>query len=183
MPSPITQLLQEWNLGDTEALDKLMPYVYDRLRMLAWRQLSRESDITMQPTELVHEAFLRLTGNRSQQFRDSIHFYGAAAELMRRILIDLSRRRAALKRGGTLLRIDLHEDIPAATTEFDFEVLDRAIEKLGGLDARQAQIVKLRFFGGLTNGEVAGLLQISEATIKREWFHARCWLLQELSGE
>ncbi len=183
MTSPITQLLQEWNLGDTQALDKLMPYVYDQLRSLALRQLHHEGSITLQPTELVHETFLRLTESHSQQFRDRIHFYGAAVEIMRRILVDLSRRRSTLKRGGTLLRIDLHDEIATATTDFDFELLDQAIDKLASLDARQAEIVKLRFFGGLTNAEVADLLHISEATVKRDWILARAWLLRELSGE
>ena len=183
MSSPITQLLQEWNLGDTQALDRLIPYVYDRLRTLALRQVHQEGCITLQPTELVHETFLRLTENQTQQFRDSIHFYGAAAELMRRILIDLSRRRSTLKRGGTLLRIELHDEIAPAPNEFDFESIDQAMEKLAALDPRQAQIVKLRFFGGLTNPEVADLLHISETTVKRDWVHARAWLLRELSGD
>lgn len=183
MPSPITQLLKEWNLGDTQALDRLMPYVYDQLRLLALRQLNHESSITLQPTELVHETFLRLTENHSQQFRDRVHFYGASSELMRRILIDLSRRRSSLKRGGTMLRVPLHDDIAPAPCEYDFELLDGIIDKLEAIDPRQAQIVKLRFFGGLTNIEVAELLQVSEATVKRDWVHARAWMLRELSGE
>jgi len=183
MSSPITQLLKEWNLGNTQALDKLMPYVYDQLRLLALRQLNHESCITLQPTELVHETFLRLTENHSQQFRDRVHFYGASAELMRRILIDLSRRRSALKRGGTMLRIELHDDIAPAPSDFDFELVDQAIDRLAAIDPRQAQIVKLRFFGGLSTAEVAELLGVSEATVKRDWVHARAWLLRELSGE
>jgi RNA polymerase sigma factor (TIGR02999 family) len=183
MTSPITQLLKEWNLGDTQALDKLMPYVYDELRSIALRQVHHKKSITLQPTELVHETFLRLTESHSQQFRDRLHFYGAAVKIMRRILIDLWRRRSTLKRGGTFLRVDLHDEIASVNQDFDFELLDQAIEKLASLDARQANIVELRFFGGLTNAEVASLLNISEATVKRDWVLARAWLLRELSGE
>lgn len=181
MTSTITRLLHEWNLGDPQALDRLVPYVYEHLRAIASRQMRNEHNITLQPTELVHEIFLRLSHTHSQQFRDRIHFYGAAAELMRRVLIDLARRRDSVRRGGALHRVELSEDLPANGLQLDFERLDEAITTLGQLDARQAEIVRLRFFCGLTNPQVAQLLKVSEATVKREWHHARAYLLRELA--
>lgn len=182
MSSTITQLLQEWKQGNEQALDRLIPLVYDQLRLIAIRQLNNEADITLQPTELVHEAFLRIMNSNAQSFRDRVHFYGAISELMKRILIDLSRRRAAAKRGATLLRVELHDNHLAHETGIDAEALDRAMRKLGALDPRQAQIVNLRFFGGLSNPEVAELMQISESTVKRDWAVAKAWLMRECGG-
>lgn len=179
MPAPITQLLQEWSTGNSEALELLMPLVYDRLRQMALRQLLSEHNVTLQPTELVHEVFLKLQNNQSQRFRDRIHFYGAAAQIMRRILIDLSRRRTTFKHGSGLRRVGMQEVHSAAPAPLDVEALDRAIEKLRALDPRQAQIVHLRFFAGLSTPEVAQLLNTSESTIKREWAVAKAWLSRE----
>ncbi len=179
MSTPITQLLQEWNSGNEQAFERLIPLVYDRLRAIAIRQLNQESDVTLQPTELVHEACLKLLENNSRSFRDRIHFYGACAEAMRRILIDLSRRRGTAKRGATLVRVALCETHLRQETTIDVEALDQALNKLAKLDPRQARIVHLRFFGGLSNPEVANLMQISESTVKRDWAVAKAWLMRE----
>jgi len=181
MSVTITQLLHQWNEGNEQALEHLLPLIYDQLRAIAFRQLDHEQHVTLQPTELVHETFLRLTETHSQVFRDRVHFYGAVAELMRRILIDLARRRATAKRGATFVRVELQEN-SAAAPEVDFEALDQALDRLQELDVRQANVVKLRFFGGLNNLEVADALQVSEATVKRDWAVAKAWLLREISG-
>lgn len=181
MPHTITQLLHEWSDGNEQALERLLPLVYNQLHALAARQLNNEHHVTLQPTELVNEAFLRLSGNHSQVFRNRMHFYGAAAELMRRVLIDLARRRGASKRGSTMMRVELNEDSLVTGHELDVEGLDRALEKLAKLDARQAEVVKLRFFGGLSIPQVAECLHISEATVKRDWLVAKAWLMREMS--
>lgn len=183
MPHTITRLLQAWSHGNEHALEQLLPLVYDQLHALAARQLNNEQHVTLQPTELVHEAFLRMNRTHSQVFRDRVHFYGAAAELMRRVLIDLARKRAAGKRGSMMVRVELNEDSLVTGKELDVEELDRAIEKLGKLDARQAEVVKLRFFGGLSNPQVAECLDISEATVKRDWMVAKAWLMREMAGK
>jgi RNA polymerase sigma factor (TIGR02999 family) len=162
MSSTITQLLQEWTSGDEQALERLVPLVYDHLRSIATRQLSQESDITIQATELVHEAFLRLQKNHEQEFHSRTHFYGAAAEAMRRILVDLARRKAAAKRGARPIRVGLRDGHSTVSLEMDLDLLERAMEKLRKLDARQAQVVHFRFYGGLSNGEIAELMQISD---------------------
>lgn len=182
MPSEITQQLLEWSAGDAAALERLMPLVYGQLRIIALRQLRREADVTLQPTELVHEAFLRLQQSHSPTFRNRAHFYGAVAEAMRRILIDLSRRRGTAKRAVTLVRLEKPGSYPAQGAETDIETLDRAVRKLAGFDPLQAQIVHLRFYAGLSNTEVAEALGISESTVKREWAIAKAWLIRECQG-
>lgn len=182
MPSEITQHLLEWSNGDGQALERLMPLVYGQLRLIASRQLQREADATLQPTELVHEAFLRLQQSHSAAFRNRAHFYGAVAEAMRRILIDLSRRRNTAKRAVTLVRIENPGSYPAKETETVLETLDRAVRKLSELDPLQAQIVHLRFYAGLSNTEVAEALGISESTVKRGWAIAKAWLTRECQG-
>jgi RNA polymerase sigma-70 factor, ECF subfamily len=181
MPATITRLLHDWSGGDAAALEKLIALVYDQLHQIAARQIRNEQQLTIQPTELIHEAFVRLTGSR-QEFRDRLHFYGAAAGLMRRILIDLARKSGTVRRGAGTLHVELPQEV-AAEASIDFLVLDRALEKLEAFDPRQAQVVMLRFFGGLSYAEVAQLLDVSEPTAKRDWVVARAWLRREIFGE
>jgi len=178
----VTQLLRAWNDGDPTAFPRLVPLVYDELRRVATNQLHEERPgHTLQPTALVHEAYIRLVDLHSPNWQSRVHFFGAAAELMRRVLVDYSRRRTALKRGATLIRVDISEmNEPAVERDLDFEALDEALSRLQILDSRQARIVELRFFGGLSIDEAAALLQLSPATIKRELTLARAWLFREL---
>ena len=184
-PSEVTAALNDWNHGDPSTLERLLPLVYDELRRLARQHLSHESpSLTLQPTELVHEAFLRLWGQERPNWRNRAYFFGAASEVMRRILVDLARRRKAGKRGGTLIRVDLAEaDIPVGERDFDLETLDSALVRLAQLDPRQARLVEIRFFGGLTIEHSAEVLGISPATVKREWLLAKAWLLREISRQ
>ncbi|HUQ94318.1 MAG TPA: ECF-type sigma factor [Bryobacteraceae bacterium] len=177
----ITQILQDWNNGDPAALERLTPIVYDQLRQMASKQLRREQNVTLQPTELVHEAYLRLTESKTPSFRDRVHFYGAAAELMRRVLVDQSRRRAAAKRGATLVRVEMKDGAAIVVRDFEFDALDAALRNLAEFDARQARIVELRFFGGLSIAATADALGVSLVTVKRDWLVAKAWLLRELS--
>jgi RNA polymerase sigma factor (TIGR02999 family) len=179
----VTQLLRAWNAGDPTAFPRLVPLVYEELRRVAAGQLREErSEHTLQPTALVHEAYLRLVDLHSPNWQTRVHFFGAAAELMRRVLVDYSRRRTAQKRGATLVRVDISEvNEPVAERDLDFEALDEALSRLQILDSRQARIVELRFFGGLSIEEAATLLQLSPATIKRELTLAKAWLFRELA--
>jgi RNA polymerase sigma factor (TIGR02999 family) len=179
----VTDLLHAWSRGDANALDRLLPIVYRDLRRQAAAQLRREGrSHTLQPTALVHEVFLRLVGQERASWEGRAHFLGVCARLMRRILIDHARRRRRIKRGGTLCRVDLAAE-PAATSmrEIDVIALDRALDELQALDAEQARLVELRFFGGLSVEELGGLLGVSERTVKRDWRSARAWLLRRLS--
>lgn len=180
----VTGLLRRWSDGDKEALQELMPVVYGELRKLAGQYLSIErKDHTLQPTALVHEAFLRLVGQKDVVWQNRSHFFGIAAQMMRRILVDHARRRMAAKRDAGL-RIELAQ--PGADDPSDREpellALDEALTRLEALDARQARIVELRFFGGLTVEETAEIAGISTATVKREWRTARAWLRRELDS-
>ena len=171
-PRPdVTGLLRRWSDGDPDALESLMPLVYGELRALAGKYFrSERPGHTLQPTALVHEAFLRLIGQNRLEWQNRAHFFGIAAQLMRRILVDHARRRAAAKRNGGTVRVDLGE--PASTgTDRDPEILslDQALTSLEALDPRQAKIVELRFFGGLTVEETAHVAGTSTATVKREW--------------
>lgn len=180
----VTQLLVEWSHGDQDALERLTPLVYGELRRLARRHLSRErSDHTLQSTALVHEAYLRLVDQRSVQWQNRAHFFGVAAQLIRRILIDHARARQAGKRGAgaCLLSLDEALDSPAAGRSLDVVALDDALQQLAKIDSRQSRIVELRFFAGLTVEETAEVLNISTPTVNREWNTAKAWLFRELN--
>ncbi len=173
----------DWSNGSRTALDALMPAVYGELRRLAARYLSRErSDHTLQPTALVNEAYLRLIDQHSVRWQNRAHFYGIAAQLMRRILVDHARGQAAAKRGGTAATLPLDQaDAAAAPPEVDVVALDEALARLSAFDERQGRLVELRFFGGLTIEESAEVLGVSAATVKREWALAKAWLYRELN--
>jgi|SRR5438552_13943154 len=179
----ITQLLIEWNNGRNEAFQDLLPMVYGELRKLAAQRLRRERpDHTLQPTALVHEAYIRLVDQRRVHWQNRAHFYGAAAHIMRRILVDRARARKADKRGGAWERVTLVGDKTSnAANDVDVLVLNDALERLAALDAQQERIVELRYFGGLTLDETAAVIGISTATVKREWAIARAWLRAELA--
>lgn len=180
----VTELLLAWGEGDRQALDRLVPLVYAELKRQAGRQLARErGSHTLQPTALVHETVLRLVDQRSARWKNRAQFHGVAAQLMRRILVDHARSRGAAKRGGDALRISL-DDAPeaAAPPETDVLVLHQALERLAALDERQAEVVELRYFGGLSIEEVAVVQQVSEITVKRDWAMAKAWLYRELTG-
>ena len=183
-PSDVTQLLLDWSRGDRTALDRLMPLVYAELRALADRSLRHErSGHTLQGTALVHEAYLKLVNQRQVRWQDRAHFFAVAAQLMRRILVDDARRHGAAKRGAGKPELPLDEaDTPVPPAPVDWLALDRALDRLATIDERQARIVELRFFGGLTIEETAEVLQISPATVKNDWTLARSWLYRELQG-
>ena len=178
----VTRLLVEWSDGDQAAVDRLFPIVYQELRRLARNYFRRERpDHTLQPTALVHEAFLRLIDQRRVTWHNRAHFFGLAAQMMRRILVNQAVSRRAAKRGGPGEHIPLDEDILAAPQQkLDVLALDDALKTLAGLDTRQTRIVELRFFGGLTVEETAEVVGISPATVKREWAAARLFLLREM---
>lgn len=195
-PGAVTQLLQSWTQGDEAALDRLLPLIYDELRRLARRHLRHEREShTLEGTGLVHEAFLRLSQQQPVQWESRAHFFGWASTLMRHILVDHARSRQAAKRGGGQIvqSLDALQDGDegaigiglAAVADGDAELvdliaLDHALKRLEQLDAQQSRVVELRFFGGLSVVETAEALQISQATVKREWATARAWLLREL---
>jgi RNA polymerase sigma factor (TIGR02999 family) len=180
----ITGLLSRWAKGDSEAFGALMPVVYDELRKLAGHYLSRErTDHTLQPTALVHEAYLRLAGIRDMELQNRAHFYGAAAQLMRRVLVDHARQRRALKRGGpsaAFVPFDEAADTVVAAG-VDFLALDEALGALEAIAPAQARVVELRYFGGLSVEETAEYLGIAPATVKRHWAFARAWLFKRLN--
>jgi RNA polymerase sigma factor (TIGR02999 family) len=183
--SPVTQLLVRWREGDREALEALMPLVYDELRRLAHHYLRQErSDHTLQSTALVHEAYLRLAGQNPPQWQNRAHFFGIAAHIMRQILVEYARGRGAAKRGGSACRVTLDESI-AVPQQMDVDVveLDRALTGLAELDPQQSRIVELRFFAGLTIEDTSEVLGISPATVKRDWVTARAWLFRAMTGE
>jgi RNA polymerase sigma factor (TIGR02999 family) len=181
---PVTELLSRWSKGDNSARDALIPLVYDELRRIARRSLSSQSSgHTLQPTALVHEAYLRLARQDSVEWQNRIHFFAMAARMMRQILVDHARRHNAAKRGANAVGM-LVEDLPApgSVPTLDLLALDNALERLGALDPRQCRIVELRFFGGLSIEETAEVEKISPATTKREWAIARLWLHQAMSN-
>jgi RNA polymerase sigma-70 factor, ECF subfamily len=180
----ITQLLLAVSDGRQDALDQLVPLVYDDLRRLAARQMRRErAGHSLQPTALVHEAYVRLVDQRHVKWRNRAHFFGVAAGLMRRILVDHARARLAEKRGGGLQRVTLAGEELAAEDprRIDVLALHESLERMGAFSPRQERIVELRYFGGLSNKEAAEMLGISEATLVREWTIAKAWLRADLS--
>jgi RNA polymerase sigma factor (TIGR02999 family) len=182
--SNITQILERVEQGDATAADQLLPLVYEELRRLAAQRLANEPpDHTLQPTALVHEAWLRLAGEEARRWDGRGHFFAAAAESMRRILIERARRKHSLKRGGNMERVDLDDVDVAANADSDTLLLiNDALEKLEKTDPTAAQVVKLRFFAGMTNDEAGTALGLSARTAKRHWTFARAWLFQELCG-
>jgi RNA polymerase sigma factor (TIGR02999 family) len=179
----VTQLLLAWSDGDKTALDKLTPLVYEELRRMAHRYMSRERPgHTMQTTALVNEAYLRLVNRENVHWQNRAHFFAIAAELMRSILVDHARSHAYQKRGGGARKIELDEAM-VVSQERAAEVvaLDDALKSLAGIDPQQSRVVELRFFGGLTIEETAEVLHLSPATIKREWSTAKAWLYRELN--
>jgi RNA polymerase sigma factor (TIGR02999 family) len=195
---PVTDTFLRWRSGDASALDDLLPRVYDELRALADAYMRRErAGHTLQPTALVHEAFLRLLRLPPGSVQNRVHFFALAAQAMRRILADHARRHRAAKRGGNAVRVPLElieggagpamAPAPgaggfASASEVAADDLDTALEDLAKLDQRQARVVELRFFGGLSIEETAEVLGVSSATVKRDWLVARAWLHRELRG-
>ena len=178
----VTSLLARWGEGDREALEALTPLVYNELRRLAKSYLRRERpDHTLQGTALVHEAYLRLIDQRQIEWRNRNHFFGLAAELIRRILVDHARARIAAKRGGSHFKLSLDEAIaPIEEKDLDLVALDDALQALARADAQQSHIVELRYFGGLSVEETAEVLHISSVTVKRDWVAARAWLKAQI---
>jgi len=183
-PQNVTQLLLGWSSGDKEALDKLVPLVYDELRRQAARYLRRERvGHTLQTTALINEAYLRLIDQKNVHWQNRAHFFGIAAQLMRRILVDHARTKKRAKRGGSDVRVSFSEaTIKAKDQDLDIVALDEALERLTKIDEQQSRIVELRFFSGLTVEETAEVLSISPATVKRDWSMAKAWLHRELTG-
>jgi RNA polymerase sigma factor (TIGR02999 family) len=180
----ITRLLRAWGDGDAEARDRLLPLVYDDLRRRAAAALRREGRAhLLQPTALVHEAYLRLVDQRRTAWRNRAQFFGVAAGIMRRILVDHARARRAAKRSGRWSRIELDSSV-AATRPIDVDLLDldAALGRLAARDARKSRVAELRFFAGLSIDEIAHVLDVSPATVEREWVVARAWLFKALSG-
>jgi RNA polymerase sigma factor (TIGR02999 family) len=181
----ITLVLRNLERGDVRAADQLLSLVYEELRRLAAAKMARESGgHTLQPTALVHEAWLRLGGDDQPTWQNRAHFFGAAAEAMRRILIDRARRRAARRHGGGQERVNVDDIELGAPAENDDQLLaiNEALEKLAALDPKKAELVKLRYFVGLNHAEAAAMLGIAEPTAKRWWAYARAWLFEELSA-
>jgi RNA polymerase sigma-70 factor, ECF subfamily len=177
----VTRMLREWSAGDPSAADRLLPVLYDELHRLASSYLRRErTGHTLQSTALVNEAWMKLA-EQSAPWQNRAHFLGVAAQAMRRILVDHARRKSALKRGGAEVRVTLADVAAPDGREVDLVHLDEALERLAALDARQAKMVTMRFFAGLTVEETAEALGVSEKTVKRDWAAAKAWLHRELA--
>src|SRR5436190_7245626 len=182
----VTRLLQDWSIGNREALDRLLPLVYDELRQLAHSYLTQESTYhTLHTTALVHEAYLKLIDQRSVNWQNRAHFFAISAQAMRRILLDNARRHTAAKRGSGGQKVSLEEvaTLSRDTANESLIELDEALQKLAVIDPEQGRIVELRYFGGLTIEETAEVLNISPSTVQREWTTARAWLYQAIKGE
>jgi RNA polymerase sigma factor (TIGR02999 family) len=178
-------LLERWSNGDRVALEELVPQVYEELRRIAAHYRRAESrETTLQTTELLHEAFLRLAGTEQVWWKNRGQFFTVAAQVIRNVLVDQARRRNRHKRGAGAERVELTEGVAiAAPTNIDLEMLDRALVKLEEIDPMKAKVVNLRFFGGLSTEEIADLLGVGTATVKRHWSVARLWLFREMQGE
>jgi RNA polymerase sigma factor (TIGR02999 family) len=181
----VTELLMRFREGDREAEAQLIPLVYNELRRLASRYLNRErGDHTLQPTALVHEAFLRLANENQPEWQDRAHFFGIAARLMRQILVDHARRQHSLKRGGDCQQSTMTEELVVYSPQKSAELLalDEALQRLASQDERQCRVVEMKFFAGLNIEQIAAVLDVSTRTVKRDWTMARAWLHQEMTG-
>jgi RNA polymerase sigma-70 factor, ECF subfamily len=178
----ITRLLHELGAGDEGALDRLLPLVYDELRRIAQRQLRRQGEEhTLNTTALVHEAYMKLVGHTGLAWADRAHFFGVAARAMRQVLINQAHKHATAKRGGRWRRLPLDEAVLSVEEQADVLLaLDEALTRLARLNARLSRVVEYRFFGGMTEGEVATALGLSDRTVRRDWIKARLWLYAEL---
>lgn len=182
-PTDVTLILKQLSAGDQEAVNKLVPVLYDELRRLAAYYLRKErSDHTLQATALVHEAYVRLVDQREVEWKNRNHFFAVAAQLMRRVLLDHARKHQAVKRGGPLPKVKL-DDVVAMCEENAAELvaLDGLLNRLSTIDPQQTRVVELRFFGGMSVEETAEVMNISPATVKREWAMAKAWFARELS--
>jgi RNA polymerase sigma factor (TIGR02999 family) len=179
----VTQILQNWSGGDSEAPARLMPFVYDEMRRLARVFLAKErGNHTLQPTALVHEAYVRLIDQTRVNWQNRAHFYGIAASMMRRVLIDHARAHATDKRGGATIRLSIDDvQVPVEERAAALLDLDEALERLKEMDERKCKIVEMRFFGGLSDAEIAEVLDVSTRTVLRDWKTARLWLYRELT--
>lgn len=182
-PSEITGILQDWNDGKEDAKDRLLPFVYDELKRQARYLMSAErANHTLQPTALVHEAFMKLSEQSGIDWQNRSHFYGIVSRLMRQVLVDHARLHAAAKRGSKPIHFSLDDvDVPVEERAESILILHDTLARLEQMDENQARIVEMRFFGGLNNKEIADALKISERTVGREWHSARIWLSRELS--
>jgi RNA polymerase sigma factor (TIGR02999 family) len=182
--STTTQLLMQWSQGDQEALQQLMPLVYSELRRLAAGYLRHErAGHTLQPTALVHEAYLRLIDQTRVEWRNRAHFMGVTAQMIRRVLVDHARAKQASKRGSGVVAFSVNEELTAGTKQdLDLVALDDALDELARFDEQQSRIVELRFFAGVSVEETAETLGISRATVNRDWAVARAWLFRRLNG-
>jgi RNA polymerase sigma factor (TIGR02999 family) len=180
----ITALLQDLRRGEPDAMERLLPLVYGELRRIAHRQLGRERDgHTVGTTALVHEAYLRLVDQRRTAWHDRAHFYGVAAQAMRRVLLDYARRHRAAKRDGALQQVPLDDAVAAAEERADALIaLDEALDRLADVAPRLARVVELRFFGGLTEPDVGEVLGVDARTVRRDWTKAKAWLHEELTS-
>jgi RNA polymerase sigma factor (TIGR02999 family) len=184
LPDDVTQLLIKWSRGDKAALDELMPVIHSELRRLARRYMAKERPgHTLQTTALINEAYLRLVDQQSVQWQDRAHFFAVAAQVMRHILVDHARKYQSDKRGAGAQKLAL-DDVAVANRERAAELvaLDEALENLAAMDQRQSQIVELRFFGGLTVDETAGVMKLAPITVMREWRLAKAWLRNAIAG-
>ena len=181
----VTQILEEWRAGDKSAADRLFPLVYDELKRSARAYLRRESrggEHTLQPTALVHEAYLRMVGQTALAVENRTHFYALASRVMRRILVDYARQHNAEKRGGAAQRVAIEDiDILPEQSAADLLELNEALARLEAIDERKCGVVDMRFFGGLTEAEIAEVLGVTEKTVRRDWHFAKLWLYRELT--
>ena len=182
-PGDVSQLLRAWGKGDVQARESLVPLVYRELRRRAGAYLRHERpDHTLQPTALVHEAYVRLIGQDRVDWQNRAHFFGIASQMMRRILVDYAREHQAAKRPGGAVRVTLGDRIGAAQPlDCELLLLDQALTELAAIEARQAHVVEMRYFGGLSEQEVADVLSLSRATVTREWQTARRWLYRRMT--
>jgi RNA polymerase sigma factor (TIGR02999 family) len=183
--SEITQVLQAIGRGESGASEKLLPLVYNDLRRHAAARMAQEAPgQTLQPTALVHEAWLRIVGDGDRTWENRAHFFGAAAEAMRRILIENARRKSRLKRGANQVRLDIDQlELAATTPDEKVLLIDEALERLQAQDPEKARIVVLKFFGGRTNQEVAAIMNVTERTVERHWAYAKAWLFQVIRAQ
>jgi RNA polymerase sigma factor (TIGR02999 family) len=180
----VTQLLRAWSEGNADAFERLVPLVYDELHRMALRYLAGErATVSLQPTALVNEVCIRLLGWNSVKWQSRGHFFGVSAQMMRRVLVDIARRRRADRRGGpALVQVPLDDvDVPAASSDVDLVAIDHALDGLAAQDERKARVVELRFFGGLSIEETAEALGVSPRTVQADWAFARAWLYHRLT--